>query len=451
MAMQTDRSFAETDWRDALYQKTWGSRNFRAKYASYLADSRAIAGFKPVNQSIAYPIVGHRAKGCRFWDVDGNEYVDLAMGFGVQLFGHGAEFIHDAVTDQITRGLFLGPQAELAGPVAQLICDLTRVERVCFCNTGSEAVMTACRVARAYSGRDSIAMFTWSYHGHFDGTLGRPRNVSGAEGTRPLAPGVSPAFVSNLIMLDYGKDSTFEILDRCKDLLAAILVEPVQSLRPNLQPVDFLKRLSLWAKSNSVILILDEVLQGFRIHQGGARAYFGVDCDLVTYGKIVGGGLPIGVLAGRSEIMSVIDGGAWSSTSDFPPRTGRTFFAGTFNKNPLGMAVAHAVLSRLIAEGPSLQSMLNARTNCFCDAINQWLNNKGIDIKVVHFGSMFRFISTKSLDNFYASMIANGVYVWEGRSCFLSTAHNDEDLRQVESVVRDAASKWSSSVAQAIG
>ena len=120
------------DWCDRFVSKTRASRRHRARYAGCLADSRAVAGFKPGLKEVVYPIVGSRADGCRIWDIDGNEYVDLAMGFGVQLFGHGAAFIHDAISAQLQRGLHLGPQAELSGPVAQLICELTKVERVCF-------------------------------------------------------------------------------------------------------------------------------------------------------------------------------------------------------------------------------------------------------------------------------------------------------------------------------
>ena len=229
------------DWCDRFVSKTRESRRHRARYAGCLADSRAVAGFKPGLKEVVYPIVGSRADGCRIWDIDGNEYVDLAMGFGVQLFGHGAAFIHDAISAQLQRGLHLGPQAELSGPVAQLICELTRVERVCFCNSGTEAVMTALRIARAYTGRDKVAMFKWSYHGHFDGTLGRPRSGKDPALTRPLAPGISPAFVSNLMMLDYGVDSVLETLDRYASTLAAVIVEPVQGLRPHVQPVEFLE------------------------------------------------------------------------------------------------------------------------------------------------------------------------------------------------------------------
>ena len=175
-----------------LRGRTNVSRKYRENYHRYLADSRASAGFHAGVRDVIYPIVGERAAGARIWDADGNEYIDLAMGFGVQLFGHGAPFIKDALLHQIEAGLHLGPQARLAEVVAEQICDITRTDRLCFCNSGSEAVMTALRLARAATGRQKIAMFKWSYHGHFDGTLGRPgpeRDVA-----VPLTPGIPVAW-----------------------------------------------------------------------------------------------------------------------------------------------------------------------------------------------------------------------------------------------------------------
>jgi glutamate-1-semialdehyde aminotransferase len=401
-----------------------------------------VAGFRPGLKDVIYPIVGKRAAGCRIWDVDGNEYVDLAMGFGVQLFGHAASFIQDAIEAQLKTGLFLGPQAQLAGRVAQLICQVTGIERVCFCSTGTEAVMTALRIARAYTRREKIAMFVWSYHGNFDGTLGRPQMGKDPESTRPLAPGVASNFVSNLLMLDYGEDSAFEVLERHAGTLAAIIVEPVQSLRPQLRPVSFLRKLALWAKTNGVVLIFDEVLTGFRVHPSGARGLLDLDADLVTYGKALGGGLPIGVVGGRSDIMRVIDGGVWGFGNDSLPQPGRTFFAGTFNKNPLGMTTANAVLELIIHRGRALQDSLNERTGSFARSLNNWFLAENVPIEIVHFGSLFRFSSAKNLDSFYYRLINNGVYVWEGRSCFLSTAHGDSDLQHVEVAVRRAACEW---------
>ncbi len=154
-------------------KRTQKSKQRKQAYHPVLADSRASAGFRPSIKEMLYPIIGQRAKGSRIWDLDGNEYVDITMGFGVQLFGHDAPFITGAVEAQLKQGLHLGPQSELAGEVAELICQMTGVQRVTFCNSGTEAVMTALRLARTATGRTKIALFSGSYHGHFDGVLAK--------------------------------------------------------------------------------------------------------------------------------------------------------------------------------------------------------------------------------------------------------------------------------------
>jgi iturin family lipopeptide synthetase A len=418
--------------------RTASSKASRSKYGRYLADSRASAGFRENIKEIQYPILGDRAKGSRLWDADGNEYVDLAMGFGAQLFGHSAPFIVNALSEQLRKGLYLGPQSPLAGEVAKQICALTGVERVCFCNSGTEAVMTALRLARSRTRRDKVAMFKWSYHGHFDGTLARPSGSLHAG--RPLTPGISPSFVNDVLLLDYGELSSISYLDSVKNDLAAVIVEPVQGLRPHIQPRRFLQELRRWCCANGVALIFDEVLVGFRIHPGGAQAHFGVEADLVTYGKIIGGGLAIGVVAGKADYMDAIDGGDWHFGDDSRPGRRRTFFAGTFNKNPLCMATAHAVLAKLEELGPTLQRDLSDRTQRVADELNVFFKANHIGMAVVNFGSMFRFVGHGSdLDLFHYHLLERGIFVWEGRSCFLSTAHEEADITFVIEAAKGAA------------
>ena len=419
--------------------RTHRSKSYRATYGSCLADSRAAAGFRASIKEIQYPIVGDRAAGCRVWDADGNEYIDLAMGFGVQLFGHAAPFIMDSIRQQLDKGLYLGPQAPLAGTVAQQICGMTGAERVCFCNSGTEAVMTALRLARAGTRRNKIAMFTWSYHGHFDETLARPRTIGGHSHSTPLAPGIAPKFIDDVLMLDYGEADCFHSLRAVKDDLAAVIVEPVQSLRPHIQPKAFLHELRQWCDEHEVALIFDEVLVGFRIHPGGAQAYFGVEADLATYGKIIGGGLPIGVVAGKAKYLDAIDGGNWQFGDKSSPGNPRTFFAGTFNKNPLSMATAHAVLTKLEDSGPALQTDLSARTENMASELNAFFEANQIGMSVIHFGSMFRFTGRGNLDPFFYGLLERGVFLWEGRSCFLSTAHEHADIAFITKSAKEAA------------
>ncbi len=420
--------------------RTAGSKSYVARYRRTLADSRSSAGFRPSIKEMLYPIVSHRAAGSRIWDVDGNEYVDTTMGFGVQLFGHGAPFIADAVRRQLELGLHLGPQSDLAGEVADGICELTGVERAAFCNSGTEAVMTALRLARTATGRTRIALFSGSYHGHADGVLVQAGGSAAAPWAVPSALGVPPGAVGDALVLDYSDpEGTLELVRRHGAELAAVLVEPVQSRRPALQPRELLASLREVTREVGAALIFDEVLVGFRIHQGGAQAWAGVQADLVTYGKIIGGGMPIAVVAGRSAFMAGIDGGVWEFGDGSGPTADSTFFAGTFSKHPLSMAAARAVIRRMREEGPSLQERLNESTGRMAASLNETFRDACPGLHLDHFGSLFRFrFAGGDLNLLFYHLAEKGVYVWEGRTCFLSTAHTEDDIAHIERAVRES-------------
>ncbi|HEY0172712.1 MAG TPA: aminotransferase class III-fold pyridoxal phosphate-dependent enzyme, partial [Pyrinomonadaceae bacterium] len=420
-------------------RRTAASKELARKYRPVLADSRAIVGFRLSIKEMLYPIVGAGGDGARLRDVDGNEYVDITMGFGVHLLGHRPPFVAAAIEEQLRRGIEMGPRPALAGEVAALVCELTGMERAAFCNSGTEAVMTALRLARARTGRTKVAIFSGSYHGHSDGTLARAREVGGRPQSAPLAPGIPPRVVEDLLVLEYGDPRALELLREHADELAAVLVEPVQSRHPELQPREFLHELRAWTRGAGVVLIFDEMVTGFRIHPGGAQAWFGVEADLATYGKIAGGGLPVGIVAGRAHFMDGIDGGLWDYGDASYPRAETTYFGGTFCQHPLAMAAAHAVLSHLRERGPSLQAELNERTSRMAATLNEHFAREEMPIRVAHFGSLFRFNYTGNLDLLFYHLLTRGVYVWEWRNCFLSTAHTDEEIARVVGAVADSA------------
>ncbi|MEM9488136.1 MAG: aminotransferase class III-fold pyridoxal phosphate-dependent enzyme, partial [Myxococcota bacterium] len=293
-------------------QRTRKSKEWTVANRSILADNRAVAGFRMQLKEISYPIVGTRYQGSRVWDLDGNEYVDITMGFGVHLFGHGAPFIQEAIAEQLALGFGVGPQPERAGELAELFVELTGNERVTFCQSGSEAVMTSLRLARTATGREKVALFRGSYHGHFDGVLAQQTAL-------PLTPGVSAGATRDLVVLDYGESSSLDYLRQHAHDFAAVLVEPVQSRRPDLQPRAFLHELRAITESAGTALIFDEIVTGFRSHPGGAQAVFGVRADLATYGKVPGGGLPLAAVAGKRRFMDGIDGGQWRYGDDSQP------------------------------------------------------------------------------------------------------------------------------------
>ncbi len=417
----------------AYHARTGRSRAHTERYRPFLADNRNSVGFRPAWKELVYPLVAARSRGSRVWDLDGHEYVDLAMGFGINLLGHQPPFVEAAVRQQLERGLQLGPQSDLAGEVAERLCRLVGAERAIFSNSGTEAVMIALRLARTVRGRSRVALFEGSYHGFYDGTLGR-RMASPNVPPSPLVAGITPGAVADLSILDYGSDEALAAIEAQADELAAVLVEPVQSRRPSLQPREFLHRLREITRRRGICLIFDEMVTGFRCHQGGAQAWFGVQADLLTYGKALGGGLPVGVIAGRGEYMDAIDGGVWQFGDASYPTARQTLFAGTFCKHPLAMAAARAVLEHLESEGPALQERLNRRTGALAGELNAWLTTAGLPLTVEHFGSLFVLRPTTTwryADLLRCHLALAGVYAWEGATRYLSTAHSDADIELV--------------------
>ena len=426
---------------DDYVRKTPESKRLTQTHRAHFADPRAVAGFKSYWKEMVYPLVSKCTAGAHLWDADGNDYVDVTMGFGTNLFGHGPAFIADALRKQIEIGIEIGPQSPLAGEVAKLVCEMTGTDRATFCNTGSEAVMAAMRAARTVTGRTKIVYFTGDYHGTFDEVLARANGTGDARRAVPIAPGIPGCMTDEIIILDYGTPETLKTLRGLAPTLAAVLVEPVQSRRPALQPAEFLREVRTITADAGAALIFDEVITGFRIGPGGAQAHFGVQADLVTYGKIVGGGMPIGIAAGKSEYMDAFDGGQWQFGDGSWPEAGVTFFAGTFVRHPLALAAAKATLEHLKAAGPSLQAELNARTTAFVQSVNADFEAAGVPIRLASFGSLFYFqfapeIKWASLLFFYLRF--HGVHIWEGRPCFLSTAHTDSDLAQIRQAFRDS-------------
>lgn len=435
------------DFINRYNKRTQKSKQISETYRPFLADDKNLGEFNLLFKELYYPLVASRSLGSKIWDVDGNEYVDVMMGLGINLFGHNPSFIKEALITQLDKGIQIGPQSELVGEVAELVSQLTGMERVCFSNTGTEAVMSAIRVARAVTGRNKIVIFSGSYHGHFDGTLIKANQTENNHSARPIAPGVLANFVNDVLVLDYGNIESLELIRTHRRELAAVLVVPVQTSRPALQPKEFLHQLRELTQASNIALIFDEMVTGFRIHPGGAQAYFGVQADIATYGKIVGGGMPIGVIAGKRKYMDAIDGGMWNYGDDSSPQTQKTFFAGTFCKHPLAMTAAKAVLTYLQSEGSSLYQKLNERTTKFVNALNDYFTVEDIPLQMANFGSLFGSASVEIADEDSAGSVAmnllkyhllnQGVHLL-GISGYLSTSHTDEDIKYILQAVKQS-------------
>jgi glutamate-1-semialdehyde 2,1-aminomutase len=434
----------------AYCDRTKTSKQLTQAFRPTLADPRVAAGFSLPLKEMCYPIVAQKSLGSKVWDVDGNEYIDLIMGFGINLLGHNPPFIKQAMIEQLDRGIEIGLQTQLAGEVAQLISELTGMERVTLSNTGTEAVMTAIRIARAATGRNKIAIFSGSYHGHSDATLVDLKQIDGSLQTLAKADGIPDGVMGDTLVLDYGNYDSLAVIQNHQAELAAVLVEPVQSCRPDLQPKEFLQQLRKLTAELGIVLIFDEMITGFRVHQGGAQAWFDVQADIATYGKIVGGGLPIGVIAGKAEYMDKIDGGMWNYGDRSFPSVKTTFFAGTYCKHPLSLAAAKAMLEYLKAQGNTLQIQLGDRTTQFVQKLNHCFANFELPIKMANFGSCFdAVLDTNSLpsensdsvnigiDLLSYHLLHKGVLIRAGSGC-LSTTHTDAELNYVIQAIEDS-------------
>jgi len=429
---------------DEYCRKTAGSKRFTQDTRSQIADPRNVNGFAKDWKEAVYQIVSTRSGGSKLWDLDGNEYVDVTIGFGAAMFGHSPDFVIDAIKKQVDLGMEVGAQSPLAAESAKLFCELTGHERVCFCSTGTEAVMGALRLSRAYTGRDQFATFVGDIHGRLDETLGRPVMVNNERATLPGAPGIAPHLVKPAFFLDFGDPSSLEIIERNADKLAAVLVEPVRTRSPDLQPIQFIKDLRALAKRTGITFICDEVVTGFRVSQGGAQALFDLKPDISTWGKGVAAGMPMGVISGKAEYLDALDGGFWEYGDESMPEAPMTKFGGggTYAKHPYAMAAVLATLQHVKEQGPSLQEELNERTKNFAATLNTHFREQRLPIHIEQFSSYWvpRILGDRKFEPIlFVCLRSLGVHTYVDYPCFLSTAHTSEDIEFLIEAFKKAA------------
>ena len=421
--------------------RTRRSKQFTQENRSQMADPRVVSGFRPATKELVYPLVMQRSTGSRMWDLDDNEYVDVSSGFGSNLFGWSAPFVVEAVKAQLDQGFEVGPQHALAGEVAHLFCEITGHDRTAFCNTGSEAVLGAMRIARTVTGRDLIVLFSGSYHGIIDEVLVRATRKGTAI---PAAPGIMKAATENVLVLEYGTPESLEIIRARASELAAVIVEPVQSRKPDFQPAEFLQALRTITSESGVVYIWDEIVTGFRVAPGGAQEHFGVQADLATYGKVVGGGLPIGIIAGKREFMDALDGGAWNFGDASVPEIGVTYFAGTFVRHPLALAAARAVLLHLRAQGPEFQRSIAALAERLQVELNEYFKREGLPVEIRRFSSIWKTFFTADQqhgDLLFYMLRDRGIHIFDGFPCFMTAAHSAADVERIVSAFKESTTE----------
>lgn len=435
LTAQNEYTPAQQKWIDDFIRdynaRTGSSKSFSQQHRKVMADPRVVTGFNPQWKDLVYPIVADRSEGARVWDIDGNEYIDLLSCFGANFLGYKREDVTQAMVDQLHKGIEVGPQHPLAADVAHLISEFTGMERVGFCNTGSEAVMGAMRIARTVTGRKKIAIFNNSYHGIFDEVI-----VRGTKQLRSLsaAPGILANAVENILVLDYDSPESLEVLRKCAHELAAIMIEPIQNKYPTLQPTAFVQQLREIATKGGAALIFDEVVTGFRVAPGGAQEFYGVRADIATYGKIIGGGLPFAAIAGNSQWLDALDGGHWQYGDDSYPEAGVTYFAGTFVRHPLALAAAHASLLHIKRSGRALYQAINSRTQRMIDRINGAFASRGAPVKAVHCASLWRLQwddNVRNISLFYYLARFKGLHLYEQFGHFVTEAMTDADCDRI--------------------
>lgn len=398
-------------------------------------------------KSMHFQLTYKNAEGAYVYDIDGNKYVDISGDMGVNIFGHKPKFIIDAVKEALDRGVPLAGYSEMIFKTTKLFCEITDNERMVFTQSGTEAVMFAVRLARAATNKKKIVIFEGSYHGMSDAVV--------ATGDRDgksvsIGPGMLQEFADQIIVLEYGNMDHLEIIEKNAKDIAGVLVEPVQSRHPYKKPIEFLHELRKITLELDIALIVDEMITGLRVCHRGAQGFFKFKGDISTYGKIPGGGMPTGIVAGSSKYLDLVDGGTWNFDDDSMPKGKRTGLAGTHTQNPLKVAASFATLSEIKKRCEDLndvdnckcfQSELNKKTEMLANDLNDYFKLKRVPITIDNFGSLFRFRFIDSYWGitealFFILLRMNGVETNIQGNCFLTTAHSDEDIDFVIKMVK---------------
>ncbi|RUQ94638.1 aminotransferase class III-fold pyridoxal phosphate-dependent enzyme [Legionella septentrionalis] len=425
---------------DQFIKKTIKSYESAQSERLFFADMRLAHFYAQEFKPIWYQLVARCAAGIYITDIDGNQYIDMAGDFGANLFGHGnKEIIEPVINQMISAGGALSFESSLLNETARLFCELTGNERVTFCQSGSESVMIAVRIARAFTSKKQIVLFKGSYHGLTDGLM-----VNGSENyqAKPKYLGITEGTVQDVICLPYNIHESLQFIKKNAQNLAAILVEPVQSRFPDIQPREFLNELRELCTQHQIVLIFDEMITGFRVHPKGAQGIFDVKPDITTYGKIVCGGFTGGIIAGKAKFMSIVDGGQWVFNDESIPSNKTTFMGATHTHNPYKIAATYAILKKVKALGESFYQELNQKTARLVERLNQMMSLKGAPIKVVYFGSLFRFRfeseEVGAVNFFHAHektlfgklLQFHGIHYLHQGNCFITSAHTSDDLEQ---------------------
>ena len=398
-----------------------------------------VRAFKSVD---AKPIFVEKAKGPYFYDADSNKYIDYCLSWGPMILGHANKDILNDVRKAMAKGTSYGIPTEAETILAEMITKaIASIDKVRLVSSGTEAVMTALRLARGFTGKDKIVKFIGGYHGHVDHML-----VSAGSGLAtlgaPSSPGVPKDFAKNTIVLPYNDlDAVKKVFAKEGKKIAAVIIEPVAgNMGTIIPPKSFLQGLRSLCTKNRSLLIFDEVISGFRLTYGGYQDIIAVKPDLTTLGKIIGGGFPIGAVGGKKKIMDCLS------------PVGSVYQAGTLSGNPVCVAAGIATLKMLKSKKP--YAKLNRTTQKLCKAISEILTEKSIPHTINQIGSMFTLFfnegkvkdfdsaaksDTKRYASYFRQMLEAGIYIPPSQfeANFISTTHTQKDVNKTLKAIKN--------------
>ncbi len=390
-----------------------------------------VRAFKAVGGT---PIFVERAQGAYLYDTDGNRLIDYINSWGPMILGHAYAPVVEAVIERAKLGTSFGMPTELETKIAELAVSMVpNIDKIRFVNSGTEACMSAVRLARGFTKRDKIIKFAGCYHGHSDSFLIQAGSGAVTFGT-PNSPGVTQGTAKDTLLARYNDiENVAELVEANRSEIAAIIIEPVAGNMGCIPPKPgFLESLRHLCTANGILLIFDEVMTGFRLAKGGAQEVFGIEADIVTFGKVIGGGLPVGAFAARNEIM------------DYLAPLGPVYQAGTLSGNPLAMAAGLAMLQAL-NQDPGVFVRLDEKTAYLEKGIREALQKNDVDFTINRKGSMISvhfdanpvidFASAAKGDNetfkkFFHGLLAEGVYIAPSayETWFITDALSYDDL-----------------------
>ena len=390
-----------------------------------------VRAFKSVGGS---PIFFQKGQGSHVWDIDGNQYIDYCCSWGPLILGHAPKNVVAAVSEAVANGSSFGAPTLLENELASLILSHHKfIEKIRFVSSGTEAAMSAIRLARGYTGRDKIIKFEGCYHGHVDSLLVKAGSGLATLGTSDSA-GIPEAYAKETIVLPLNDiEAVKEAVKTYKNQIAVVAIEPIPANNGLLiQDVQFLKDLRTICTEEGIVLLFDEVISGFRVGFEGAAGYYGIQPDVMAFGKIIGGGMPVGAYASSAEIMSKVS------------PEGPVYQAGTLSGNPVAMAAGIAQLKECLK--PGFYENLKAKTDYLVQAINEYATSKSYGFHIFSVGSIFwlsfgfaesvrsmKEINAEEVKRFaplHAALLEEGVYLGPSgyEVGFVSDAHSKEDL-----------------------